>query len=80
MSDVPVALYMSAWIEIRGGTNTPYPTEVALYMSAWIEIDHIKPANDDECVALYMSAWIEMVSRLTTRKRASCRTLYECVD
>ncbi|TDW03914.1 hypothetical protein B0G66_103213 [Bacillus badius] len=59
--NLPVALYMSAWIEIVNCRNLIYRNLVALYMSAWIEINPITPFTS--ClgqVALYMSAWIEI--------------------
>ena len=55
-----VALYMSAWIEIRLKHDMLLECRVALYMSAWIEIAPSVGCRMFSRVALYMSAWIEI--------------------
>src|SRR5699024_3538109 len=57
-----VALYTSAWIEIRYCKTCRAEYSVALYTSAWIEM----PLLEATCVgkarvALYTSAWIEII-------------------
>ena len=58
-----VALYTSAWIEMRWHNRQKLSVLVALYTSAWIEIIWlIDTANVSTAVALYTSAWIEIVA------------------
>ena len=56
-----VALYTSAWIEIRQKRrNSSFSRLVALYTSAWIEILVSLKTGWSVSVALYTSAWIEI--------------------
>ena len=76
-----VALYTSAWIEIRCGAGNGHDTgPVALYTSAWIEIQSYININSYTIVALYTSAWIEIAVSSDFETFVNSRTLHECVD
>ena len=68
LGPVLVALYMSAWIEIKIIQVFMEQPQVALYMSAWIEIHKTETQELTKTVALYMSAWIEIVNFVITRR------------
>ena len=55
-----VALYTSAWIEMKRLSAHPANHLVALYTSAWIEIALSIRDIQMPRVALYTSAWIEI--------------------
>ena len=69
---ISVALYTSAWIEIRNGPRSRRSQNVALYMSAWIEISEQTMILCSRNVALYTSAWIEIsrIGKKTARIRS----------
>ena len=76
-----VALFVSAWIEIKGLMQVIDPTFVALFVSAWIEMfcGFFKCPHRGY-VALFVSAWIEILTNLMNKPAELCRTLRECVD
>ena len=58
-----VALYTSAWIEIRAWVVLSQKDwRVALYTSAWIEMVKSREHKAAIAVALYTSAWIEIAN------------------
>ena len=69
---ISVALYTSAWIEIRNGPRYRRSQNVALYTSAWIEISEQTMILCSRNVALYTSAWIEIsrIGKKTARIRS----------
>ncbi len=60
MTDTPVALLVSAWIEIKLLTLNRQCPYVALLVSAWIEIQRMEELGYGKKVALLVSAWIEI--------------------
>ena len=63
----PVALFVSAWIEIYLDKSTNRSPFVALFVSAWIEIATYGYLPILSLVALFVSAWIEMSIVLRNR-------------
>ncbi|EDW6383962.1 hypothetical protein YS28_004662, partial [Salmonella enterica subsp. enterica] len=59
----PVALHVSAWIEIARVLSCVCTLRVALHVSAWIEIHWYVRSATGGIVALHVSAWIEINAR-----------------
>ena len=59
-----VALFVSAWIEIKRDLCLLLFGTVALFVSAWIEISLPEHSKTNLVVALFVSAWIEIFTAL----------------
>ena len=77
---MPVALLVSAWIEIASICSVTNPSVVALLVSAWIEIQLVVYCVAVEIVALLVSAWIEISAVGPYTALPNSRTPRECVD
>ena len=67
-TDLQVALYARAWIEMARGTVAMALDLVALYARAWIEMSIKDHAYILWRVALYARAWVEILHRKGNRR------------
>jgi len=55
-----VAVFMTAWIEIKNRVLRVLDNIVAVFMTAWIEMMIQDAIDETKRVAVFMTAWIEI--------------------